>query len=86
MLFVEELYVARDYWRTGVSRLLMNGLLEVAAKQDCSRVEWMVDLDNADVQWFYAALSVPEDTSKLFYRVQDHDLLRVAHDPGAATP
>jgi hypothetical protein len=55
LLFVEELYVARDYWRTGVGRLLMNGLLEVAAKQECSRVGSMTDLDNPDAQQFCAA-------------------------------
>jgi GNAT superfamily N-acetyltransferase len=79
-LFLKELYVAREYWRTGVGRLLMKGLFQVATKQECSRVEWMTDLDNPDAQQFYAALGFPQHPSKLFYRVQGQELLRVTHD------
>jgi len=85
-LFLKELYVVRDHWRTGVGRLLMKGLFEVAAKHECSRVEWMTDLDNANAQQFYDALGFPQDPTKLFYRVQGQELLRAAHDDTSATP
>lgn len=81
-LFLKELYVAREHWRKGVGRLLMKGLFEVAAKHECSRVEWMTDLDNAYAQQFYEAIGFPQDRSKLFYRVQGQEVLRVAHDDG----
>jgi GNAT superfamily N-acetyltransferase len=83
-LFLKELYVAREYWRKGVGRFLMQGMFEVAAKHGCSRVEWMTDLDNADAQRFYDSLGFPQDSSKLFYRVQGQELLRAAQDDTSA--
>lgn len=68
-LFLKELYVADAHRRTGVGDLLMDNVIDVARKHNCSRVEWMTDLDNRNAQDFYAARGVETDKNKLFYRV-----------------
>ena len=68
-LYLKELYVAQAYRRTGTGKLLMDGLYQIAASQDCSRVEWTSDTGNPGARAFYAALGAKPLTSKIFYRV-----------------
>jgi GNAT superfamily N-acetyltransferase len=68
-LFLKELYVAESHRRTSIGNLLMDGLIDIAKKHNCSRVEWMTDLGNRNAQDFYAARGVEVDKTKLFYRV-----------------
>jgi GNAT superfamily N-acetyltransferase len=67
-LYPKELYVAEAYRRTGVGRLLMDGLYDVARRRGLSRVEWTTDKSNGDAQAFYEALGARRLTSKIFYR------------------
>jgi GNAT superfamily N-acetyltransferase len=69
-LYLKELYVAEDYQRRGVGKLLMAALYQVAAEHECSRVEWTTDTDNSGAMAFYAGLGVPIETSKIFYRAE----------------
>jgi GNAT superfamily N-acetyltransferase len=70
-LFLKELYVSESVRRQGIGKQLMHALYEVAAKNECSRVEWMTDKFNADAQRFYEdLLGVPPDASKVFYRLE----------------
>jgi GNAT superfamily N-acetyltransferase len=68
-LYLKELYVSRHWQRQGIGKLLMNGLLSVAAEHGCSRVEWTTDRESHGAQRFYANLGVPVNEGKLFYRV-----------------
>jgi RimJ/RimL family protein N-acetyltransferase len=70
-LYLKEMYVADQHRGQGVGRLLMSALFEVAAKHECSRVEWTTDRDNPGAQAFYDRLGVPPLISKIFYRVED---------------
>ena len=67
-LYLKELYVAEAYRRTGVGRLLMGGLYDVARRRGLSRVEWTTDTSNGDARAFYEALGAKPLTSKIFYR------------------
>jgi GNAT superfamily N-acetyltransferase len=78
-LFLKELYVIEIARRTGVGKLIMQSLAEIAIKHDCSRFEWQTDRPNNDAQHFYAELGVPVDDSKLFYRVEDEALRELAN-------
>jgi GNAT superfamily N-acetyltransferase len=69
-LYLKELYVAQRWQRQGIGKLLMDGLLTVAAKHGCSRVEWTTDRESEGAQRFYAKLGVPVNGGKLFYRVE----------------
>jgi GNAT superfamily N-acetyltransferase len=75
-LYLKELYVSTKVRRTGVGRLLMQHLIDIAIKNDCSRVEWTTDADNREAQLFYAELEVPIKESKLFYRIEGDELTR----------
>lgn len=68
-LFLKELYVAQDWQRQGIGKLLMDSLQTMAAKHGCSRVEWTTDRQSEGAQLFYAKLGVPVDDGKLFYRI-----------------
>ena len=57
----------------------MQHLFDIAAKNDCSRVEWTTDNDNREAQLFYVALGVPVEESKLFYRIERDELTRRAN-------
>jgi RimJ/RimL family protein N-acetyltransferase len=49
----------------------MGALLGIAGKNECSRVEWTTDRDNAVARAFYDRLGVSPQASKIFYRVED---------------
>jgi ribosomal protein S18 acetylase RimI-like enzyme len=76
-LYLKELYVAEACRGQGIGKLLMQNLIEIAAKSACSRVEWTTDDDNPGAQAFYESLGMPRNSSKLFYRLEG-DLLRIA--------
>jgi ribosomal protein S18 acetylase RimI-like enzyme len=67
-LYLKELYVAAACRQSGVGRLLMDGLGELAARRGLSRVEWTTDTSNEGAQAFYEALGAKPLTSKIFYR------------------
>lgn len=69
-MYLKELYVAREYRRRGVGKLLMRQLREIAARRGCSRIEWTTDQDNPDAQRFYAALGFAPHGGKVLYRVE----------------
>jgi GNAT superfamily N-acetyltransferase len=75
-LYLKELYVSAAARRTGVGKLLMQRLFDIAIKNGCSRVEWTTDSDNREAQLFYAELGVPVDESKLFYRIEGDEVTR----------
>ncbi len=77
-LYLKELYVVEAARRTGIGKLLMGHLYEIAVKNDCTRVEWTTDSGNPDAQRFYAELGVPLNGSKLFYRIEGEELRRAA--------
>jgi ribosomal protein S18 acetylase RimI-like enzyme len=73
-LYLKELYVSTKARRTGIGKLLMQHLYNIAVKNNCGRVEWTTDNDNREAQLFYAELGVPVNESKLFYRIEGDEL------------
>ena len=69
-LYLKELYIGAAHRRKGVGKLLMDGLHEIAARNECSLMEWTTDDTNLGAQRFYAGLGVPVRASKLFYRAE----------------
>lgn len=67
-LYLKELYVVESHRRTGLGRLLMDGLHEIAVARGCSRVEWTTDTGNPGAQAFYEALGARPKAGKIFYR------------------
>jgi len=73
-VFLKELYVAEAARRAGVGKQLMDALFEVAAKNDCSRVEWQTEKTNEAARSFYTGLGVGELDGKVFYRLEGERL------------
>jgi GNAT superfamily N-acetyltransferase len=67
-LYLKELFVPDAYRRSGVGRLLMDGLHRIAAERGYSRVEWTTDAGNAGALAFYEGIGAKPLTSKVFYR------------------
>lgn len=68
-LYLKELYVRQAQRRSGVGRLLMGKLINIAKAEGCTRVEWTTDRSNVEAQRFYAGLGHGVNEGKLFYRV-----------------
>jgi GNAT superfamily N-acetyltransferase len=69
-LYLKELFVSAAHRGQGVGTLLMNAVLDMAARHGCRRVEWTTDPGNTAAQTFYARLGVPQHP-KIFYRLED---------------
>ena len=67
-LYLKELFVSAGYRGTGLGRLLMARLREVAAEHGCTRFEWTTDTGNLSAQRFYQSLGTAPMKTKLFYR------------------
>lgn len=72
-LYLKELYIAGAFQRQGIGKLLMQYLWRLAAEHG-SRLEWTTDSNNPEAQRFYRSLGVPPHVSKIFYRLEGHDL------------
>ncbi|MEV5602957.1 GNAT family N-acetyltransferase [Streptomyces sp. NPDC052299] len=69
-LFLKELYVTEPWRGSGLGARLMGELRGVAAaREGCSRVEWMADMDNPGARKFYGALGFEVVEGKVVYRV-----------------
>jgi GNAT superfamily N-acetyltransferase len=68
-LYLKELYVTSAYRRTGVGRLIMERLREIAVLSGCTRLEWTADVENEASQSFYQSLGAAPLETKLFYRL-----------------
>jgi GNAT superfamily N-acetyltransferase len=55
-IYLEDLYVASQYRRSGVARALMKALARIAVAHDCRRLQWVVYRDNASAVRFYESL------------------------------
>lgn len=69
-LYLKELFVREPGRLKGIGRLLVEKLVEIAAKSGCSRMEWTADADNPAALAFYAALGVTRREDKLFFRME----------------
>ena len=68
-LYLKELYVTGRYRRKGVGSLLMQEIFKTARAQNCSRVEWTTEVENADARQFYSVIGASLLDGKLLFRV-----------------
>lgn len=55
-IWLDDLYVYEDYRRYGVGKSLMAALCEIAQRNGCARIDWIVARDNKNGRDFYAKL------------------------------
>lgn len=77
-LFLKELYVVEAARRGGVGKQLMRALFNIAAKHDCSRVEWQTETTNAVARAFYSRIGGRESEGKVFFRLESEALRQAA--------
>ena len=70
-LYMKELYVVQGHRRRGIGAALMREIFSIADQNECSRVEWTTDLDNAAARKFYESMGYSALSSKIFYRAED---------------
>ncbi|HEX8631918.1 MAG TPA: GNAT family N-acetyltransferase [Catenuloplanes sp.] len=85
-LYLNELYVWRSHRRCGVGAQLIAHICSIAAEAGCSRVEWATDRDNTDARAFYEQLAAPANAEKIMYRLDQANLILLAHRHRAADP
>ncbi|GLZ40196.1 GNAT family N-acetyltransferase [Actinokineospora sp. NBRC 105648] len=69
-LYLKELFVQSKKRASGVGRMLVQELFNIAKQQGCTRVEWTTDVANSDAQQFYQAVGFAPSSGKLFYRAE----------------
>jgi GNAT superfamily N-acetyltransferase len=77
-LYLKELYVVEAVRGKGIGTLLMRRLCQVAVEHECSRVEWTTDKGNVLGEAFYERLGVSQNQEKIFYRLENEDVRRMA--------
>lgn len=77
-LFLKELYVRQERKRQGIGMALMQEVCRVARDSGCSRVEWQTETTNGNAQAFYRALGARVFEGKVFYRLDDGAVAKVA--------
>ncbi len=60
-LYLDDLYVIKDYRGKGLGSSLMNEVFELAKKQDCKKVKWQVSKWNQHAVDFYQSLGADID-------------------------
>lgn len=68
-LYLKELYVSEADRRSGVAKLLMDRLIDIAQETGCSRVEWTADGDNPLATGFYDGMGYARNDGKVLYRI-----------------
>jgi len=81
-LYLKGIYVRQGHRQSGVGRLLMARLSELALEQRCSSIEWTTDQDNQDAQNFYERLGASRNPTKLFYHVTGDAVRMIAASMG----
>jgi GNAT superfamily N-acetyltransferase len=51
--YLQDLFVAPDYRRSGTGRLLINAVADAARKLDCHRLYWLTQGENTDARALY---------------------------------
>jgi GNAT superfamily N-acetyltransferase len=77
-IWLDDLFVYEDYRRYGVGKALMTALCEIAYRNGCARIDWIVARDNEDGRAYYSKLG-----AEIFERMRHTRLNEAAIDRAA---
>ncbi len=77
-VYLEDLYVAPEFRRHGVARLLMTELAKIAVDAGCLFIRWLVLRENAAALAFYASIGAEVSEGWVSMRLEREHLLRLA--------
>ncbi|MEM0922607.1 MAG: GNAT family N-acetyltransferase [Pseudomonadota bacterium] len=72
-MFMKELFVSPTARSSGIGRLLLRHLGEIARSRGCLRLDWTADAENTRGVAFYRGLGAQAMPGRLYFRVTDFD-------------
>ncbi len=85
-IWLEDLYVREPHRRTGVGRVLLRAVAQIAVSRRCARLEWAALNWNEPALRFYEQLEARRLDDWVIHRLDGESLLRVAGKYGARPP
>lgn len=85
-LFLEDLFVLKEWRRRGVGQALMTTLAREALKRGCARMEWMVLDWNQSGQAFFQTLGATPVPEWRLYRMEEKEIAWLAAQHSEADP
>jgi GNAT superfamily N-acetyltransferase len=76
--YLEDLYVAPSFRRTGVARSLMAQLAKIAVGAGCLHIQWMVIRENTSAVRFYESIGADLSREWSSMRIERENLTRLA--------
>jgi GNAT superfamily N-acetyltransferase len=70
-IYLEDLYVRPEYRKKGIGKALLNYLVELAGKEKCGRVEWVVLDWNQQAIEFYKSLGAEPMKDWINFRLNE---------------
>jgi ribosomal protein S18 acetylase RimI-like enzyme len=77
-VYLEDLYVAPEFRRHGVARVLMTELAKIAVDAGCLFIRWLVLRENAAALAFYDSIGAEVSEGWASMRLEREHLLRLA--------
>jgi GNAT superfamily N-acetyltransferase len=68
-LYLEDIFISRDYRSKGIGKMFMEKLICIAKKNDCGRMEWCVLDWNKNAIDFYEHIGAKHLKEWLYYRI-----------------
>jgi GNAT superfamily N-acetyltransferase len=68
-LYLEDIFISKNYRNKGIGKLLFNELVNIAKKQKCGRMEWCVLDWNINAINFYEKLGARQLKEWNYYRM-----------------
>ena len=79
-IYIEDIYVKKDFRGFGVGKAFFKKICEEAAKKDCGRVEWWcLDWNKPSID-FYLKLGAQAMGDWTTYRLNKDEIKSIAHD------
>jgi len=80
-MFMEDLFVLREYRGKGLGALLLKKLAQVCVERNYARLDWQVAVENDGAQQFYKALGAKSLNQWIYMRLEDDAVKSVANRP-----
>ena len=76
--FLKDLYVRENQRGSGIGKMLMSRLANLAQSEGIKRIDWTADIDDKPLRRFYETLGGQILNDKIFFRVSGSKLTKLA--------
>ncbi|MEO0770014.1 MAG: GNAT family N-acetyltransferase [Cyanobacteria bacterium J06649_4] len=85
-IWLDDLYLEPDYRNQSIGTRLFERLCEVAARHDCGRIDWTVDINNEAGIRFYQRMGAQLQKGVCLCRMNREGISRVCERPSTGGP